>query len=169
MSQTSASTCEALTGAAPCFPSRNILGCVCGPVPPSDEDSGSARTTCTLPQERVGALDVIPVAGGGRGALAEPRPGDVVICAGRGATGKKSPSPALLLEAVVHPAPPLPRSLPSGSSVNVNSNREPRHGVWRDNLCHQGHPQTLRWALSLSGGSSGRCCSGARGHPQAWV
>ena len=69
MSQTSASTCEALTGAAPCFPSRNILGCVCGPVPPSDEDSGSARTTCTLPQERVGALDVIPVAGGvGAGA-----------------------------------------------------------------------------------------------------
>ena len=170
MSQTSASTCEALTGAAPCFPSRNILGCVCGPVPPSDEDSGSARTTCTLPQERVGALDVIPVAGGGGAG----RPGRAPpwrcghLC-WAGGDRKEKPLPSLITGSRCAPRPPLPRSLPSGSSVNVNSNREPRHGVWRDNLCHQGHPQTLRWALSLSGGSSGRCCSGARGHPQAWV
>lgn len=103
------------------------------------------------------------------GTLAKPRPRDVAghLC-WAGATGKKSPSPALLLEAIVH-RPPPPAACPRGSLVNVNSNREPGHGVWRDNMCHQGHPQTLHWALSLSGGSSGRCCSGARGHRQAWV
>lgn len=111
MSQTSASTYKALTWAAPSFPSRNTLGCVCGPVPPSDEDSGSARTIRTVPRERVGAPDVIPVGGGA--ALAMPRPRDAAghLC-WAGATGKKSPSPALLLEAMVSTPSPLP-SLPS--------------------------------------------------------
>ena len=43
------------------------------------------------------------------GALAKPRPRDVAghLCRA-GATGKKSPSPALLLEAIVH-CPPHPQ------------------------------------------------------------
>lgn len=150
MSQTSASAYKALTGAAPSFPSRNTLGCVCGPVAPSDEDSGSARTIRTVPRESVGAPDIIPAGGGA--ALAEPRPRDAAghLC-WAGPTGKKSPSPALLPEAVVSTPSPPPPACPPGSSVNVDSNREPGRGVWRGNVCHQGHPQTLRCTLSLSG------------------
>lgn len=122
-----ASAYEALTGAAPCFPSRHILGCVCGPAPPSHEDSGSARTMYTVPQGRVGAPDVIPAVGPWPSPAVEMR---LVIQSSvlGGGDRKEKPLPSLI-PGSRGPSPACPR----GSSVNVGSNRTRTWGV-------EGHP-----------------------------
>ena len=53
---------ERQQGQLPAFPAATSWA-VCGPVPPSHEDSGSAKTMDTVPRGRVGVPEVIPAVG----------------------------------------------------------------------------------------------------------
>ena len=90
-------------GQLPAFPAATSWA-VCSPVPPSHEDSGSAKTMDTVPQGRVGAPDVIPAVGPWPSPAVEMRP--VIRSSVLGGGGRKGKPLLGLIPGSRGPPPP---------------------------------------------------------------